>query len=41
MNTPAPLEGEYLWDDTSESWVPLVKTETGHPDIEASLGNAQ
>lgn len=37
---PAPTDGEYLWDEANERWVPLVKTETGHPDIAASLDSA-
>lgn len=38
MMIPAPLEGEWLWDETNEIWVPLIKNETGMPDIDASLG---
>lgn len=38
MIPPAPLDGEYLWDEANEIWVSLVKTEFGTPDIEASLG---
>lgn len=34
--TPAPIEGEWLWDEVTEAWIPLLKTETGHPDYEAS-----
>lgn len=34
---PAPIEGEWLWDEDSQQWVPLVKTKTGHPDVDNSL----
>ena len=38
---PAPLDGEWLWDETTESWIPLVKNKTGHPDIDLSLEKNQ
>lgn len=37
---PAPLEGEWLWDEARQQWLPLVKTETGHPDVEATVQSA-
>lgn len=40
MIPPAPLEGEWLWDEGSQQWFPLVKTETGHPDVEATVQSA-
>lgn len=35
----APLDGEYLYDEENDKWIPLIKKKTGHPDIEASLQN--
>ena len=34
---PAPLEGEWLWDESLQTWLPLVKTDTGLPDVDATL----
>lgn len=34
----ALLESEWLWGKINDTRVPLVKTETGHPDPHASLG---
>lgn len=38
---PAPLEGEWLWNEELQQWIPLIKTETGHPDIESSIANLE
>lgn len=37
---PAPSDGEYLWDEAGQRWVPLVKNEAGGPDVEASIAQA-
>lgn len=37
----APLDGEYLWDEISQTWVPLIKNEFGFPLVEESINNAQ
>lgn len=36
-----PEDGEYLWDEVFERWVPLVKNEFGLPQVEESINNAQ
>lgn len=37
---PAPIEGEWLWLEEPQTWIPLLTTNTSHPDIESSISKA-
>lgn len=37
---PAPLEGEWLWMEELQAWIPLLKSELGSPLIEESSEQA-
>lgn len=40
MMIPAPLEGEWLWLEELQTWIPLLTTNTGYPDVEKSISKA-
>lgn len=33
MMIPAPLEGEWLWMEELQAWIPLLKNDNGIPQL--------